>query len=93
MEYPELEIGEDNLIFKELISAYKAHIATLESEVLRLRLKYEPTPLESASGQVDKYNPPPQRPKLTTMAQVIREMEKRASINPGVTSEEVSQSK
>jgi len=94
MEYKELEVGdvEDSFILKELISAYKAHIATLEAEVSRLRLKYEPTPLELGSITPEKYNPTPQRPRLTAVSQVIKELERRTSIKPGVTSEEVSQS-
>jgi len=99
MEYKELEVGEvkDDFIIRELIDSYKERIKLLEDTVRILRNKYEPfsllTPLELGSIIPEKYNPTPQRPRLTSMSQVIKELEKRTSINPGVTSEEVTESK
>lgn len=88
MEYPELEVSDDSAILKELVSAYKDHIETLKAEVHRLRSKYEPTALELASSQAEKFNPPTTRPRLSTTRQVIHELEKRTLVKAGVVSDE-----
>ena len=91
MSYQELEVGEeeqlsDDFITKELISSFKAHIATLENEIQRLRLKYEPSAL-GLENLSEKYNPPPQKQKLTTMTQIIQELERRTAIKAGVVND------
>lgn len=86
MEYPELEVGEDSFIVKELILAYKAHISTLENQLQELKNKYEPTP--KANLGAEKYNPPVQKPRLVTTRQVIQELERRTSVKVGEVSDE-----
>jgi hypothetical protein len=77
----EIEVGGES----ELIMALRDHIETLKEEVARLRLRYEPLPL-----QVPTQTSPAQKPilrnRIRTSSALIEALERKTGVKNEVSS-------
>jgi hypothetical protein len=77
----EIEVGGES----ELIMALRDHIETLKEEVARLRLRYEPIPLQTVDSP-HMQTKPILRNRIRTSSALIEALERKTGVKNEVSS-------